>query len=243
LLKTSLLAQEHLRRLSHQVLSVQEDERKRISRELHDEIGQILTAVNVKLATLTSQANINAKVLKRTIRSTQRLLEQSMNTVHRFARDLRPPLLDDLGLIPALKAHLDVFTKQTNIPVRFNVFAGVEELDSDKRTVIYRVVQESVANIAAHAKASIVHVKIQRDGEDVRLEIRDNGKGFDVQRRLGGRRITRLGLLGMRERVEMVGGRFDVESKHPGGTTVRAQIPIDGKKRRPSRARRRGLGA
>jgi signal transduction histidine kinase len=240
LMKKSLRAQEHLRSLSHQVLSAQEQERRRISRELHDEIGQILTAVNVKLATLTAQANINAKVLKRTIRSTQRLVERSMNKVHRFARDLRPPLLDDLGLIPALKAHLDTFTRQTAIPVRLKVFAAVEKLDSDKRTVLYRVVQEAVTNIVAHAQASLVNVEIQRDGNIVRMDVRDNGKGFDVQRRLNARRITRLGLLGMRERVEMVGGSFDVESTRGEGTTIRARIPFDGRGKSP-RARRRVL--
>lgn len=241
LLQGSLKAQAHLRRLSHQILSAQEEERKRISRELHDQVGQILTAVNVKLATLTLQANINARALNRTIRSTQRLVEKSMDTVHRFARDLRPPLLDDLGLIPALDAHARAFTKQTSVPVRIRTFAAVETLDSDKRTVLYRVIQEALANITAHAQASLVNIVIRKDGDVVRVEIHDNGKGFDVKRRVGGaRRITRLGLLGMRERVEMVGGSFEVESTRHEGTTIRAQIPFKGHGK-PPRARRRVL--
>jgi signal transduction histidine kinase len=240
LLKESLRAQEHLRLLSHQVLSAQEEERKRISRELHDQVGQILTAVNVRLATLTTQANINANAFKRTIRSTQRLVEKSMKTVHRFARDLRPPLLDDLGLIPALKAHLDAFTRQTEIPVRFRVFAAVETLDSEKRTALYRVAQEAVANIAAHAQASLVSIVIRKDEDLVRMDIHDNGRGFDVKRRLGARRVTRLGLLGMRERLEMVGGSFDVEAEPGNGTTIHAQIPFSGH-RRSRRAQSRVL--
>ncbi len=242
LMRKSLRAQEQLRHLSHEILSAQEQERKRISRELHDEIGQTLTAVNVKLATLTLQANLNVKVLKQTIRSTQRLVEQSMNKVHRFARDLRPPLLDDLGLIPALKAHLDTFTKQAGIPVRLKVFAAVEKLDAEKRTVLYRVVQEAVANIAAHAKASLVKVEIRKDGSVVRMDVHDNGKGFDVQRRLNARRITRLGLLGMRERVEMVGGSFDIKSTLREGTAVHVQIPFESHGKSP-RARRRVLSS
>jgi signal transduction histidine kinase len=241
MLRRSLRAQEHLRRLSHEILFAQEQERKRISRELHDEIGQILTAVSVNLTTLTKQANINVKALKQTIRSTRRLVEKSMNSVHKFARDLRPPLLDDMGLIPALDAHLNVFTKQTGIPVRLEASAAVEKLDSDKRTVLYRVAQEALANITAHAQASLVKMGIRRDGSVVRMDICDNGKGFNVQRRLNARRITRLGLLGMRERVEMVGGSFDVESKPGHGTTIHAEIPVDGRGKSP-RARSRVRG-
>lgn len=240
LMQRSRRSQDQLRRLSHKVLDAQEKERKRISRELHDEIGQILTAINIKLATLTAQARIDAKALKRAIHSTQLLVELSMNKVRRFAQDLRPPLLDDLGLIPALKAHLDVFTNRTDIPVRFKAFAEVEKLDNEKRTVLYRVAQEAVANIAAHAQASLLNVEIRRDGSFVQMDVRDNGKGFDVSRALNSKRIRRLGLLGMRERVEMVGGDFDVESTRDQGTTVRVQIPFEGNGKSPG-ARRRTL--
>jgi signal transduction histidine kinase len=152
-----------------------------------------------------------------------------MNTVHRFARELRPPLLDDLGLIPALHAHMRAFTRRTGIPVRFRTFAAVERLDSDKRTVLYRVAQEAFSNIAKHAHASLVNVNIQRVKGLVRMEIHDNGRSFEVARLLVARRIVRLGLLGMRERVEMVGGSFDVESEKGKGTTVRAQVPFGGR--------------
>ncbi len=156
LLEKSRHMQEHLRRLSHQILSAQEEERKKISRELHDEIGQTLTAINVKLATLKKEATVNTKGLKKKIASTQRLVEKSMNIVHRFARELRPPLLDDLGLIPALHSFMKGFTKRTGIPVHFTAFAAVEQLDSDKRTVLYRVAQEALTNVAKHAHASRV---------------------------------------------------------------------------------------
>ncbi len=225
LLGRSRRMQEHLRRLSHEILSAQEEERKRISRELHDEIGQTLTAINVKLATLKNEATLNTKNLKRTISSTQRLVERSMNTVHRFARELRPPLLDDLGLIPALHAHMKAFTKRTGIPVRFTTFAAVEKLDSDRRTVLYRVAQEAFTNIAKHARASLVSVRIHRVKDCVRMEIHDNGKSFDAKGLLVARKIAGLGLLGMRERVEMVGGRFLVESEPGKGTTIHAEIP------------------
>lgn len=229
LLKSSLRGQEHLRRLSHEILSAQEQERKRISRELHDEIGQTLTAINVKLATLKQEATITATGFKRAISSTQRLVERSMNTVHRFARELRPPLLDDLGLIPALHAYMRAFTRRTGIPVRFKTFAEVERLDTDRRTVLYRVAQEAFSNIAKHAHASLVRVDIQRLKGLVRMEIHDNGRSFEVERLLVAKRIVRLGLLGMRERVEMVGGSFDIESEPGKGTIIRAQIPFRGR--------------
>jgi signal transduction histidine kinase len=226
LLKSSLRMQEHLRRLSHEILSAQEQERKRISRELHDEIGQTLTAVNVKLATLKKEATVTAAGFKKAIGSTQRLVERSMNKVHRFARELRPPILDDLGLIPALHAHLKAFTRRTGIPVRFTTFAAVEKLDVDRRTVLYRVAQEAIANILKHAHASLVNVDIKRVGGRVRMEIRDDGRSFDVRRLLVAGGVVRLGLLGMRERVEMVGGTFGVESERGVGTTIRALIPF-----------------
>jgi len=125
LLEKSRRIQEHLRHLSHEILSAQQHERKRISRELHDEIGQTLTAVNVKLATLKKDATVNLADLKKKIASTQRLIEKSMNTVHRFARELRPPLLDDLGLIPALHAYMKAFTKRTRLPIDFKAFAFI----------------------------------------------------------------------------------------------------------------------
>lgn len=232
LLEKSRLMQEHLRRVSHRILSAQEEERKRISRELHDEIGQILTAINLKLATLKQQASVNTTDLKKKIAVTQRLLERSMNTVHRFARELRPPVLDDLGLIPALHASMNAFTSRTHVLVRFTAFAAVEHLASDKRTVLYRVAQEALTNVAKHAQASQVKVTIQRAKGVVRMEISDNGKSFQVKRVLAARKVNRLGLVGMRERVEMVGGKFSVESAPDRGTTIRVEIPFNGEKER-----------
>lgn len=229
LLKKSRRMQEHLRRLSHEILFAQEQERKKISRELHDEIGQTLTAINVRLATLKTEATVTSKDLKRAISSTQRLVERSMNSVHRFARELRPPVLDDLGLIPALHALMRAFTKRTRIPVRFTTFAAVEKLGGDRRTVLYRVAQEAFENIAKHAHASLVIANIQKGKGFIRMEIRDNGKSFDVKRLLVAKAILRLGLLGMRERVEMVGGTFEIDSERGKGTTIRAQIPFAGR--------------
>jgi len=227
LLEQSRHLQEQLRRVSHQILSAHEEERKKISRELHDEIGQSLTGINITLSTLTREATVNTRSLKRKIARTQRLVEKSMKTVHQFARQLRPPVLDDLGLIPALDSHVKEFAKRARIRLRFTAIAAVERLDSEKRTVLYRVAQEALTNVTKHAQAARASVRItkQLDGA-ICLEVHDDGKSFQVQRVLRGKGSKRLGLLGMRERVEMVGGRFTVESSPGKGTTIRAQIPF-----------------
>ena len=227
LLAQSRRLQEQLRLLSRQILSVQEEERKRISRELHDVIAQMLTGINVQLATLKTEATVNTKGLSRKISRTQRLVEKSVDIVHRFARELRPAVLDDLGLIPALHSFMKSFTKETGIRVSLTVFAGVEKLSSAKRTVLYRVAHEALTNVACHAQASRVEVSIRRLPKAVRMDISDNGKGFEPKRILFVSRCKRLGLLGIKERVEMVGGNFTVESAPGSGTTIQAQIPFN----------------
>ncbi|MCE0499150.1 MAG: histidine kinase [Methylacidiphilales bacterium] len=226
LFEQSRLMQEQLRHLSRQLLLTQEEERKRISRELHDEIVQTLVGINVHLASLSVKAPFNIRELRKKIARTRRLVEKSVDIVHRFARELRPTVLDDLGLIPALQSFIKDFTKRTKIRVQFTAFAGVEQLNSTQRTVLYRVAQSALANVEKHAKASDVKVSMRKLKNAIRLEIHDNGKSFDVQSVLFAKRHKRLGLLGSRERVEMVGGKFGVESAPGQGTTVSAEISI-----------------
>jgi signal transduction histidine kinase len=226
LLEKSDCLQEQLRQLSRQILSAQEEERREISRELHDVIAQTLTGINVRLAALKKEAVTNTKGLDRNIARTQRLVEHSVNIVHQFARELRPAVLDDLGLIPALHSFVKSFSKRTRIAVHLKVFAGVEQLDINKRTILYRVAQEALTNVARHAQANRVEVSIQKLADSVGMQIKDDGKSFQVERVLNARGQKRLGLLGMRERLEMVGGRFEIESAPGKGTTVIAQIPL-----------------
>ena len=228
LLKESSQMQEQLRNLSHQILHAQEQERGRISRELHDEIAQTLMGINAHLQTLVQEAEVNIIGIPQKIKRTQRLVERSMDIVHRFARQLRPTALDDLGLIAALHAFLDEFAKRTGIHIRFtNLTAGrMEQLNNDARTVFYRVAQEALTNVARHAQASHVEVNLEKLPDAICLKIKDNGKSFQTQRIIGSKQNGRLGLLGMRERLEMVGGSFSLESAPGKGTTVRAQIPL-----------------
>ena len=218
--------QEQLRFLSRQLLAAQEEERKKISRELHDVIAQTLTSINVRLATLKKQAALNTKGLERSIARTQQLVKHSVNIVHRFARELRPTVLDDLGLIPALHTFMKHFRAETGIRVSLSAFAAVEQVNGDKRTVLYRVAQEALTNVARHAQATRAEVKIQKLDGAICMTIRDNGKGFQAEHVLHARKGRRLGLLGMRERLEMVGGNFTVTSAPGKGTTVLAQVPL-----------------
>jgi signal transduction histidine kinase len=218
-----------LRHLSHRLLSAQEEERKEISRELHDEIAQILTGINAHLAALKAENAANTKGLKQRITRTQRLVQKSVNIVHRFARELRPTMLDDLGLIPTLHSYMKDFTKRTGIRIRFTAYSAVEGMSSSRRTMLYRVAESALTNIAQHAQASLAVVSIRKLPNAVRMEITDDGKGFDVERVLFAKRYRRLGLLGMRERVEMIGGSFAVGSSPGKGTTIRAQIPLKGR--------------
>jgi signal transduction histidine kinase len=234
LLAQSRRMQGQMQLLSRRVLSVQEEERKRISRELHDVIAQMLTGINVRLAALKREAGVNTKGLDRKISSTQRLVEKSVDTVHRFARELRPAVLDDLGLIPTLHTQLKAFMKETGTRASLTAAAEVEQLSISKRTVLYRIAQEALANVARHAEASRADVSIRKFQKTVRMQIRDDGKAFDVEQMWHTRKSRHLGLLGMRERVEMVGGTFTVESVPGRGTTIDVEIPFhkNGKERR-----------
>lgn len=236
LLEQSDRLQEQLRRLSRQILSAQEDERKRISRELHDVIAQTLTGINIRLAALKKNATSNTKHLDRNIARTQRLVEHSVNIVHRFARELRPAVLDDLGLIPALHSFMKNFTEQTGVRTRLTAVAAVEHLDTSRRTVLFRVAQEALTNVARHAQATHVEVSIEKRPDGISMKVKDDGKSFSADPSLPSKGRKRLGLLGMRERLEMVGGSFAVESAPGKGTTILARIP-------PGKARaRRGGG-
>jgi signal transduction histidine kinase len=233
LLSQSWLLQEKLRRLSRRVLLVQEEERKRISRELHDVVAHVLTGINVRLAALKIEASNNTKGLGRKITTTQRLVEKSVDIVHRFARELRPAVLDDLGLIPALHSYMKIFTKDTGIRASLTAFSGLEQLSNVKRTVLYRIAQEALTNVVRHAQASQVDVLIEKRKDHVMLRIKDDGKSFDLQRVEQAGKGKRLGLLGMRERAVMVGGTFEIESAPGQGTTIHVLVPFLNKSKEP----------
>ena len=224
-IRESAALQEQLRQLSRQVLSAQENERKEISRELHDMVGQTLTSINIRLAALKATATLDTGSLAQNIAETQGLVEHSVDLVHRFARELRPAVLDDLGLIPALHSLMKSFTERTGVRTRLTAFAEVERLNMPRRTALFRVAQEALTNVGRHAQASRVEISFRKRPDGICMKIADDGKSFQVQRVLLARGTKRLGLLGMKERLAMVGGRFEVESAPGKGTTIEAFVP------------------
>lgn len=218
LLGEACLMQAELRHLSRRLFLAQEEERKKISRELHDVIAQTLMSINYRLGTLATP-KAKAKDIQKNIADTQRLVAKSVDIVNRFARDLRPATLDHLGLIPTLHSFLKGFMERTGIRVSLTAFKGIETLGDSRKTMLYRVAQETLANAARHAQASQVEVCITKTRSSIRMEITDNGQGFDPLV-LPSIRRKRLGLLGMKERVEMFGGKFTVKSHPHTGTAI-----------------------
>ncbi len=227
LFKEARAMEENLRQLSNKVLTVQEEERKHISRELHDEIGQALTAVNVSIAMLRTHAAGDEEYRKK-VDLAQRLLEQSMEMVHRFARELRPSMLDHLGPYAALQNYVKSFTERTGIKIELESSVNLQGLglNNQQGTVLYRIAQESLTNVFKHAHATRVKIRLRQLPRAVCMEIMDNGRAFKVPTAKSTTDRQPLGLLGMQERVRLVNGQFAIESVPNRGTTVRVQIPL-----------------
>jgi PAS domain S-box-containing protein len=217
--------QKQMRDLSHRILNAQEEERKRISRELHDVIAQTLVGINVHLTVLNKGSAAPPAAFRRQLAKTQSLVAKAVGIVHDFARQLRPTMLDDLGLIPTLHMHMERFMADTGIRVSLKASAKINESATTGLTVLYRIALEALTNVARHSKASRVDVTIESLEEAIRMTIRDDGRGFQVIGKAGSRKKNRLGLIGMRERAEMLGGSFEVDSAPGGPTTVRVEIP------------------
>ena len=216
----------NLRDLSAQVLTAQEEERKRISRELHDEIGQALTAINVSIAMLKKQAASDPSFLHN-VAEAEQLLERTMETVHAFARELRPAMLDHLGLQSALRAHNLAFARRTGIRTELVAHPRLALLDEGRAEVLFRVAQEALNNVYKHAGATCAKIEFTATEDSITMEVADNGRAFDLEEHAARQCSGRLGLLGMQERVRLVKGVFSIESEPGKGTRVRARVPLD----------------
>jgi signal transduction histidine kinase len=221
LLEQSREMQGRLSDLSRQLLQAQEDERKRISRDLNGVIVKSLADISAAIASLDPDDQRPAFL--DSVARTRKLLQQSMEEVRRFASDLRPAMLDDLGLIPSLRTYLQDFTSRTGIGVELKAADSVEQLDSSMRTTLYRVAQEALTNVALHAKAARVSVSIQAVQSGFSMEIKDDGQGFEATAPAG--RLDGLGLLRMKAHVEMSGGKLAIDSSPGTPTTLRVEVP------------------
>lgn len=201
------------RQSSEAVLRAQEAERARLARDLHDEANQSLTGVLLRLRAIEHDAPAS---LRPELRETAEAATMAMDELLRLARELRPSALDDHGLAPALRTQVDGFARQTGVDTTLEVAPDVGELGPDEQTVVYRVVQEALNNVAQHAQASAVTVDLRRADGRKMLRVTDDGKGFNdaVEESHG------LGITGMRERARLAGGRLRVRSRPGSGTVV-----------------------
>lgn len=227
LLDDSRCLEEQSRLFARNLLLAHEEERKEIGRELHDQVAQILTGINVRLASLREQGVINFASFEESIRQTQEMIEKSVDVVYGFARKLRPAILDDFGLIPAIRSLLEELERPTDLIITFEEIPEAEDLDKAQRTVVYRVAHEALMNVLRHAQANRVAIRLLAIPGGIRLQVEDDGKAFDVHKILLSDTPKRLGLLGMKERVEMVRGVFSIQSEKGKGTTVNADIPFE----------------
>jgi signal transduction histidine kinase len=215
-------AQSELRELSHQLVKVQEQERRNISRELHDEVGQMLTGLRMELGNLDGPHARQDPTFHQRLLATKRIAEQILRTVRNLAMFLRPSMLDDLGLSPALRWQAKEFTLRNDVPVELSITGDADSVSDDVRTCVYRIVQEALTNASRHANAKQIKVTIERHSRNVQAVIDDDGIGFDRRKA----RHRGLGLLGMEERVREIGGTLDIKSQPGRGTRISILLPV-----------------
>lgn len=217
---------EELRSLSQHLQRVREDESQRIAREIHDELGQKLTALKIDLGWLAhrlgNQHKIKKKILQK-IESMSDLLDKTIQSVQKISTELRPGLLDDLGLVPAIEWLAEDFQKRTNIKCRTKLACEHDDLGKERTTAVFRIAQEGLTNVARHARATKVQIHLEEADGKLVLRIKDNGRGI---REDEVHAPSSLGLMGMRERIRPLGGELTVEGKPKKGTTLTVVLPI-----------------
>jgi signal transduction histidine kinase len=213
--------QTNLRRLSQRLVQAQELERRRLSRELHDEVGQMMTALGIELGNLETLRHDDSNSFQTRMEDAKRLNADAMRALRDLAMGLRPSMLDDLGLEAALEWQGREFSRHTGVPATVKVHGPLDDLNDDQRTCIYRVVQEALTNCARHANAKEVNVSLRAEGECIEVIIQDNGNGFhpSVSKPRG------LGLLGIQERVQAIDGKLRISSEPKRGTVIEVRIP------------------
>jgi signal transduction histidine kinase len=211
-------ARADLQELSARLLRAQENERRTLARELHDEVGQSLSAILMEAD--NAECAEHPAEIREHLAAVKRLAEKTVNEVRDLALLLRPSMLDDFGLVPALKWHARETTKRTGLNIMVEADDDADDLPDDHKTCIYRLVQEAVHNSARHANARSVEVVVKHDGDRVRFTVRDDGGGFDT------RFVRGLGLLGMEERVRRLGGEIQIDSQLGRGTLIAAELPV-----------------
>ncbi len=227
-------AKTELQQLSSRLMDVQEQERLRLSRELHDEIGQMVATFRLELSRAQSLPDDRVHEIRERITSARDLAGKTVQAVRDICLLLRPTMLDDLGLAPALQWHAEDFSRRTAITCDFREKGLSDALPDAVKTCVYRVLQESLHNCEKHAGATRVRVEVGQSADGVVLEIEDNGCGFESEVKGVSVKPARFGILGMRERAAKLGGSLDVRSEPGKGTTVRLCVPSNSSDSVPS---------
>ncbi len=214
------------RKYLSQIIEAQENERRRISRELHDEIGQALYAIKFNLEMIDKDLPQATPLVRGRLGEAKSLSSQTLTSMRQLALDLRPTMLDDLGLIPTLRWYVQNFSNRLNIYSNFEAMGLEEKLPPQIETAFYRIIQEALNNIAKHAQADRVEISLMRRDSKILASIQDNGKGFDLDKVLHPESPERgFGLIGIQERVSLLGGQIDIQSRPGSGTLIHIEVP------------------
>lgn len=217
-------SEEQLRALSAHLQSVREEERTRIAREVHDELGQALTALKLDLSWVGDRLSRDQHALNGRVGSMLKFIDSTIETVRRISAELRPPILDHFGLTAAIEWELHRFNNRAGIECEFRAIPEDITLDQNRSTTVFRVLQEALTNVRRHANATAVKVDLRQDDDELILEVKDNGRGITESQTLA---PTSLGLIGIRERARMCGGSVRILGSVEQGTTVTVVIPIE----------------
>jgi signal transduction histidine kinase len=213
-------AEHDMRLLSQQLVATQEEERKKLTRELHDHVGQMLTALRMEIGKADRARGTSDAVLAQAIGESRRLLDTILRSVRDLVMGLRPTMLDDFGLQPALEWLVRDFRRRFSIPVELSLSGDLDSLPDQYRTCVYRIVQEALTNCARHAQASRVEIAVRYEQNTLDLLLTDDGTGIDPARARG------VGLLGIEERVRELHGAFHVGTREPHGTALHVTLPV-----------------
>lgn len=221
-----LHAHSRLRALSQQLLDVQEQERRRLARDLHDEVGQALTAIKMNLQTMERITDVEP--IASTVTDSKAILDHLLQRVRDLSLDLRPSLLDDVGLLAAVRWYVQRQAERAGLAYHVEAEDALSSLPAHLATLCFRVIQEAVTNVLRHAKATRIKVRMHHRPGEVQLAVQDDGVGFKVEQALDrAARGDTMGLIGMQERVGFAGGEVTIESTPGGGTIVTARVPHD----------------
>jgi signal transduction histidine kinase len=220
-----------LRDLSGRLLHAQDEERRRIARELHDSAGQLIAALAMNLRPLEREASKIGSDAVALVKQSAALVDDLSREVRTISHLLHPPLLDDVGLVPALRSYVAGFAERSGIKVDFEIISDFGRLSLDTETAIFRIVQESLANIHRHSESSVASIRISHGEDDARLEVQDHGRGIPAEKQSPDK--AGVGIRGMRERVRQLGGTFEVRSSGE-GTVVLARFPVESRPPRPA---------